>query len=215
MINFLIYLPFLNVFYTYKKQEILRILQDGMLTHDAKEDFLEEKYQAYVMKADEIGHLVMEPGQVCYEPVIALFGKQVIKNDKTIDRRQISDVVFSHPELLEKLNQIIHPAVKQYIKEQLEIKKQQGQKVCVVEAALLLEDHYDAFCDKVWYIHTDREIRIERLMSSRGYTREKAGNIIARQATEEFCREHADYIIQNNGDLKETWSQIEEGIRAL
>ena len=72
-------------------------------------DFLEEKYQAYVMKADEIGHLVMEPGQVCYEPVIALFGKQVIKNDKTIDRRQISDVVFSHPELLEKLNQIIHP----------------------------------------------------------------------------------------------------------
>ena len=85
----------------------------------------------------------------------------------------------------------------------------------VVEAALLLEDHYDAFCDKVWYIHTDREIRIERLMSSRGYTREKAGNIIARQATEEFFREHADYIIQNNGDLKETWSQIEVGIRAL
>ena len=62
-------------------------------------DFLEEKYQAYVMKADEIGHLVMEPGQSCYEPVIALFGRQIIKNDKTIDRRQVSDVVFSHPEL--------------------------------------------------------------------------------------------------------------------
>ena len=52
-------------------------------------DFLEEKYQAYVMKADEIGHLVMEPGQSCYEPVIALFGRQIIKNDKTIDRRQV------------------------------------------------------------------------------------------------------------------------------
>ena len=90
-------------------------------------DFLEEKYQAYVMKADEIGHLVMEPGQSCYEPVIALFGRQIIKNDKTIDRRQVSDVVFSHPELLEKLNQIIHPAVKQYIREQLAVKKQQGQ----------------------------------------------------------------------------------------
>ena len=64
-------------------------------------DFLEETYQAYVMKADEIGHLVMEPGQSCYEPVIALFGRQIIKNDKTIDRRQVSDVVFSHPELLE------------------------------------------------------------------------------------------------------------------
>ena len=79
-------------------------------------DFLEEKYQAYVMKADEIGHLVMEPGQSCYEPVIALFGRQIIKNDKTIDRRQVSDVVFSHPDMLEKLNHIIHPAVKEYIR---------------------------------------------------------------------------------------------------
>lgn len=178
-------------------------------------DFLAEKYQAYVMKADEIGHLVMEPGQECYEPVIALFGKQIIKDDKTIDRRQVSDVVFSYPDMLERLNEIIHPAVKRYIRRQLELKRQQGQKICVVEAALLLEDHYDAFCDKVWYIHTDQEIRIERLMSSRGYTREKAENIIARQATEGFFREHADYIIQNNGDLDETWRQIEEGIRAL
>lgn len=143
-------------------------------------DFLEERYQAYVMKADEIGHLVMEPGQACYEPVTALFGKQVIKEDKTIDRRQVSDVVFSHPEMLEKLNQIIHPAVKQYIREQLLLKKQQGQKVCVVEAALLLEDHYQEFCDTIWYIHTDEEIRIQRLMENRGYTREKSVSIIAR-----------------------------------
>ena len=127
-------------------------------------DFLEEKYQAYVMKADEIGHLVMEPVQSCYEPVIALFGRQIIKNDKTIDRRQVSDVVFSHPELLEKLNQIIHPAVKQYIREQLAVKKQQGQKICVVEAALLLEDHYQEFCDTIWYIHTDEEIECSNIL---------------------------------------------------
>ena len=74
-------------------------------------DFLEEKYQAYVMKADEIGHLVMEPGQSCYEPVIALFGRQIIKNDKSFYRIQVSDVVFSHPELLVNFNQIIHPSV--------------------------------------------------------------------------------------------------------
>lgn len=176
-------------------------------------DFLEEKYQAYVMKADEIGHLVMEPGQSCYEPVIRLFGKQVIKNDKTIDRRQVSDVVFSHPGMLEKLNQIIHPAVKQYIRDHLALKKQQGQKVCVVEAALLLEDHYQEFCDTIWYIHTDKEIRIQRLMKNRGYTREKSESIIASQAPEEFFRANADYVVINNGDFAETRQQIEEGIR--
>ena len=73
-------------------------------------DHLEKQYNACVLQADKIGHLVMEPGGICYGQVIALFGKQIIKNDKTIDRRQVSDVVFSHPELLEKLNQIIHPA---------------------------------------------------------------------------------------------------------
>ena len=176
-------------------------------------DFLEERYQAYVMKADEIGHLVMEPGQACYEPVTALFGKQVIKEDKTIDRRLVSDVVFSHPEMLEKLNQIIHPAVKQYIREQLMLKKQQGQKVCVVEAALLLEDHYQEFCDTIWYIHTDEEIRIQRLMENRGYTREKSVSIIASQAPEAFFRANADYVVVNNGDFAQTRQQIEEGIR--
>ena len=176
-------------------------------------DFLEQEYQAYVMKADEIGHLVMEPGQSCYEPVIALFGKQVIKNDKTIDRRLVSDVVFSHPDMLEKLNHIIHPAVKEYLRRQLALKKEEGQRICVVEAALLLEDHYEEFCDTVWYIHTDSEIRIRRLMESRGYTREKSMSIIASQAPEEFFRTHTDYVVTNNTDLEDTWQQIREGIK--
>ena len=80
-------------------------------------DFHEEKYQAYVMKADEIGHLVMEPGQSCYEPVIALFGRQIIKNDKTIDRRQVSDVVFSHPELLDEAD-MMNLAVRETVRRQ-------------------------------------------------------------------------------------------------
>lgn len=178
-------------------------------------DHLEKQYNACVLQADKIGHLVMEPGGICYGQVIALFGKQIIKNDKTIDRKMVSDVVFAHEEMRQKLDDIIHPAVKSYILDKIEEQKKAGCTLMIVEAALLLEDHYDAFCDKVWYIHTDQEIRIERLMSSRGYTREKAENIIARQTTEGFFREHADYIIQNNGDLGETWRQIEEGIRAL
>ena len=178
-------------------------------------DHLEKQYNACVLQADKIGHLVMEPGGICYGQVIALFGKQIIKNDKTIDRKMVSDVVFAHEEMRQKLDDIIHPAVKSYILDKIEEQKKAGCTLMIVEAALLLEDHYDAFCDKVWYIHTDQEIRIERLMSSRGYTREKAENIIARQATEGFFREHADYIIQNNGDLGETWRQIDEGLRAL
>ena len=80
----------------------------------------------------------------------------------------------------------------------------------MVEAALLLEEHYQDFCDQVWYIHTDPQIRIRRLEESRGYTREKAEGIIASQATEEYFRAHTDYVIENNNDLDRTYAQIRE-----
>ena len=78
-------------------------------------DYLSQKYDAYVIQADKIGHLVMEPGGLCYEHVIALFGRQIIKNDKTIDRKQVSDVVFGNELMRQSLDAIIHPAVKTYI----------------------------------------------------------------------------------------------------
>ena len=175
-------------------------------------DYLEKKYGAQVIQADKAGHLVMEPDGICYDAVTALFGKEVIKNDKTIDRRRISDVVFSHPEMLEKLNAIIHPAVRTYICGQLEEAARRGEPLLVVEAALLLEENYQEFCDEVWYIHADKEIRISRLMENRGYTRQKSEDIIARQASEEFFRTHTDYEVDNGGSLEETYRQIDKGL---
>ena len=157
----------------------------------------------------------MEPDGICYDSVVALFGKRVIKNDKTIDRKMVSDVVFGSEIMRQSLDAIIHPAVRQYILNQIEQQREAGCSLVVVEAALLLEEKYDAFCDQVWYVHTDQETRIERLMSSRGYTREKALSIIKRQASEAFFRQNTDCVITNNGLPEETWRQIEEGIKKL
>ena len=175
--------------------------------------YLARKYNAFVIQADEVGHIVMEPDGECYQQVIDLFGKDVIKNDKTIDRKRVSDVVFRQPDYLDRLNRIIHPAVKQYILNSLDEQRKKGCKLCIVEAALFLEEHYQDFCDEVWYIHTDEEIRIRRLMDNRGYTREKSLGIIGNQATEEYFRMHTDYVIENNGNLEKTWKQIDEGVR--
>jgi dephospho-CoA kinase len=176
---------------------------------------LEQECGAFVLQADQVGHLVMEPGGSCYEPVIRLFGKEIIKKDKTIDRRMVSDVVFSHADKREQLNAIIHPAVKRHILACLKEQKEAGRPICVVEAALLLEDHYQDFCDQIWYVHTAEEIRIRRLMESRGYTREKSEDIIRSQASEEFFRAHADVVIENNGDLAKTRQDILERVRTL
>lgn len=177
-------------------------------------DFLESRYGAFVIQADRVGHLVMEPGQECYEQVLELFGKEIIKKeDKRIDRRRVSEVVFAQPDMLERLNAIIHPAVKKWILDALAKKQEEGQRLCVVEAALLLEEHYQDFCDEVWYVHTDREIRIRRLMENRGYSREKSESIIANQADEAFFRANTDFEADNSGAPEDTRKQIEERMR--
>ncbi len=173
-------------------------------------DLLEKEFDAAIIKADLVGHEVMEPGGICYEPVIELFGRNILKNDKTIDRKLVSDVVFSEAEKRSALNAIIHPAVKQEILMRIENERQNQRGLCVVEAALLLEDHYEAFCDEVWYIYTEKEIRIQRLMDSRGYTRQKALDIMNSQASDRFFREHTDFVLDNSGGVTETLRQIRE-----
>ena len=85
----------------------------------------------------------MEPGEECYEPVIrSVSEKMIIKEDKTIDRKRVSDVVFEQPHLLKMLESVIHPAVKRYICRRIRELKESGCRLCVVEAALLLEEHY-------------------------------------------------------------------------
>ena len=177
--------------------------------------YIEKICSAVVIQADQAGHLVMAPGERCYEPMIALFGKQIIKKDKTIDRRMVSDVVFGDERMRQKLNALLHPAIREYILEKIGEERKKGKELVVVEAALLLEDHYDDFCDKIWWVYAEKEVRIARLMESRGYTREKAENIMIRQASDSFFRQHADFIVKNNGDLEETYRQVEEGIRKL
>ena len=173
---------------------------------------LEKEFDAYVIQADLLGHVLMEPGEECYDAVIALFGKEIIKKDKTIDRRRISDVVFTDKDMLLKLNGIIHPAVKQRILRLISEQREAGRKLCVVETALFLEERYQEFCDKVWYVYTEEEIRIQRLMESRGYSRDKSLGIIRNQVSDQVFRENTDYVIENNGDLEDTRRQIREGI---
>ena len=178
-------------------------------------NYLKEKHNAYIIQADLVGHDVMDPGGCCYDDVVALFGKEIINNDKTIDRKQVSDIVFGNELMRQSLDAIIHPAVKQYIQHDIEKQRRNGCRLLVLEAALFFEEEYEKFCDTVWYIHTDSKVRISRLMQNRGYSEEKSISIINKQASEDFFREHSDYTIVNNGDLSVTYSQVEEGINLL
>ena len=95
------------------------------------------------------------------------------KEDGTLNREEIARKVFEDKELMKKLNQIVHPVVKDYIKNAIQREKENETDIFVVEAALLIEDKYDEICDELWYIYADEETRTERLMQNRGYSRER------------------------------------------
>ena len=173
--------------------------------------YLKEKYGAIVIEADKVGHLLMEPGGACYYSIVEKFGSSILNGDQTINRGKLGKIVFADEGLLAELNKIIHPRVKSHIVS--EIAKERAYhrtKYFVVEAALLIEDHYDVICDEMWYIHTDASVRAERLKETRGYDDEKIASICANQKSPEEFRSACQVVIDNSGDLAGTQKQIDE-----
>lgn len=171
--------------------------------------WLEEKYQAKVIEADLVGHEVMEPGTEAYQRILEEFGTSVLLKDGRIDRARLGAIVFSDKKRLQKLNGIIHPAVKKEILARIALAKQDGKAYVVVEAALFLEEKYDAFCDETWYIYTNEENRRVRLRESRGYSEERITQIFANQKRHEEFLSRCTYMIDNNGTADETHRQID------
>jgi dephospho-CoA kinase len=173
--------------------------------------YLKEQHGAIVIEADKVGHLLMAPGGACYEKIIEAFGDGLIKEDQTIDRGKLGAIVFADEKRLECLNQIVHPEVKQWIRNEIKKERIKGEtELFVIEAALLIEDHYDEICDELWYIHTSEEIRRKRLKESRGYSEEKIAGIMANQLSPEQFQAACQVVIDNSGMVEDTYRQIDK-----
>lgn len=172
-------------------------------------NYLEKRYGAKLILADLVGHEVMEPGHEAYEQVVKAFGQEIVSEDKTIDRKTLGAIVFADEKKRMILNRIIHPAVRQEILRRLEAAELLHLSYAVVEAALFLEENYDAFCDETWYIYTDEKIRRQRLKESRGYSDERIDQIFRSQKTHEEFQKRCLFMIDNNGSEEETFRQID------
>ena len=176
-------------------------------------NYIEEHFDSRIVKADEVGHMLMMPGRECYEPVIELFGEWVVKEDGSLNRSMIGDIVFDSPAMLKKLDDIIHPAVKKYILREIEKSKKEDTKFFFIEAAILLEEKYDEICDEVWYIYCEKEVRMERLRRDRGYSDEQIRQRMENQLSEEEFQARCDFQLYNDEDVAHTYLQIERRMR--
>jgi dephospho-CoA kinase len=177
--------------------------------------YLQETYNAVTIRADEVGRALMEPGGACFDEVIRLFGSGIVKADGTLNREEIADLVFHSPEKREALDAIIHPAVRSSVESAMELAEQAGNDWFFLEAALLIEEDYNAILDELWYIYARESVRRERLLASRGYSDAKTDSIIKNQLPEEEFRKACDFVVDNSGSFRETAAAIDERIRLL
>ena len=189
-----------------------------------------------VMLADEIAHRLMEPGTDCSARLTERFAGEDIflkkqDTDETprltergdaapcaqagetqggFDREKLAAVIFADAKKRAMLNAVVHPAVKEYVLRAEKEERERGE-ICllVLEAALLIEEHYDEICDELWYIDTNEAHRRERLMKSRGYSPEKIAGIFASQMEDAAYRRACRRVIDNNGTVEETIKQVD------
>lgn len=167
---------------------------------------MEEKYHAKILVADDIGHELMQKGQCVCREIRDCFGEEIFMENGEIDRKYLAEIVYKDKNSLDKLNAIVHPHVLEEIKSRLS--EWEKEPLVVLETALLFETGCDAFCDRIVGIHTDREIRIKRLMESRNYTKEKAESIMANQLPDEEIERYCDIVIVNNEEIEQLERQI-------
>ena len=173
--------------------------------------YLSEHYSCRIILADEVANQLKEPGQKCYEEIVTLLGTQILKPDGTIDRLKMAERIFSDRELLQRVNEIIHPAVKEYILQAIgEERRRDKIDFLFLEAALLIEEGYESIVDELWYIYADEAVRAERLKANRQYSDEKIQKILRSQLSDAEYRAHCSTVIDNGVALEETYRQIEK-----
>lgn len=178
--------------------------------------YLAKKPDTRVMLADEIAHELMSPGTACYDKISETFGTEdIFLPQGGLDRGKLAAVIFSDEAKRRQMNAIVHPAVRVYVEKEAAREKQGGKrKLLVLEAALLIEEHYDEICDELWYIYTSEKNRRERLKLNRGYSDEKIDNIFASQLSESTYREVCREEIDNNHLPEDAFVQIDALMKA-
>lgn len=177
---------------------------------------LKEHCNCKIVLADDVGNKVKEPDQTCYKKIVQLLGKEILNEDLTINKLKMAEVIFKDSHILEAVNEIIHPAVEEYILNEIQTEREKEEiDVFFLEAALLIEAGYIPYLDELWYIFSEKNVRIKRLKESRGYSDEKIQQIMASQLSDEEFKKHADVVLDNSHEFEKTFLQIKAECKRL
>ena len=175
--------------------------------------YIQDNYNCLVIFSDDVANDIKKKGYPAYDELVELLGKEVLSPDGEIDKSKMAAAIFNNKNLLEKVNNILHPAVNTFIINIIDREREANiYDFVFVEAALLIENGYDRIADELWYVYSDEDTRRARLKASRGYSDEKVTDIFGKQLDDAGFREYCRFVIDNSGELESAARQIDKKI---
>ena len=156
-----------------------------------------------VLDTDIVGHELLKNN----EQVIKAFQNFDIMDGSEISREKLGKIVFNDKSKLELLNSILHPQISKKIEEFF--KSNVNEECVFVSIPLLFESNMQNMFDKIIFIYTDDEIRLQRLITRNGYTKEYAQKRINAQMPQQDKINKCDIVINNNGSIDKLKEQLE------
>ena len=162
-----------------------------------------------MLSADELARNAVSPGTPAYKKIVDYFGKEVLADDKTLDRKKLRGIITRDSKKKEMLEQFVHPEV--FAQMDLEFKKsiKRHDRVIAVEVPLLFETGMEVFFDYTLTISVLPEIRVGRVMARDRITREEAEALMKIQMPEAEKVKKSDFVIDNNGTIHQTQMLID------
>ncbi|EAD7602722.1 dephospho-CoA kinase [Listeria monocytogenes] len=161
-----------------------------------------------LVDADIAARKVVEPGTEGLKEIVAYFGEEILLADGTLNRAKLGEIIFKDKEKREKLNEITHPRVKDYMLEARERFFRAGEELVFFDIPLLFESHLESLVDQIVVVWTTPETELKRLMERNNITKEDALRRIESQMGIDEKARKADFVIDNNESLEKTQKQV-------
>jgi dephospho-CoA kinase len=175
-----------------------------------------QKLGARVIDADTISRDVMLPQTECWQKVTAVFGKEIVKEDLTIDREKLASIVFADQQKRLHLNSLVHPAIMHQIEAIVaRIEEEEPESLVIIDAALLVETGAYRSCEKLIVMCAAEETQLKRLVERDGMSREAAQKRIDAQFPLGEKVKVADYVIKNDGSLEKLQTETMRVFQSL
>ncbi|NPU84315.1 MAG: dephospho-CoA kinase [Syntrophaceae bacterium] len=165
---------------------------------------------------DVLARIVVEPGQPALKDIAAYFGSQVLQEDGALDRKKLSEIIFTDMEKRKKLESFVHPRIGEaFMKQVQEHALRNPDAIIQVAVPLLIETNMNFMFDKLLLVYTPPEEQARRLMERDGVNQEMAAAMVGSQMSVEEKKSYVDFVIDNSGAPEETRRQVEDNWMTL